>query len=324
MEVIKQILVKYVSQLFLILTLAGLGWFAYTTYLKLHDTEAKYQELVGEHDGYQKLSDYAASLERKYVDEKILREKLEKDWAAEKSALQGRIKILADSTFSTKSGQSALQGADYVDPNGQWSLFEARYLVDGKSGPPGCWFQVYKDGTGITKVYDHRIQVSLAVSRSDDDGKYTILTKAAYILSEPDVEEKYKHEPGWKDVVYPLEVSGGTATIDPTELPDQPKFWLWSPHLNGGINFGSEPGGFYARPALGVSFMGYGATRNDLKWKFLNAGVSFETDLSFFDLSLMPFLYRPFDSFIANTYIGPGVSLSTRGTGYFLGLSLGF
>lgn len=324
METIKQILVRYVSQLFLIVTLAGLGWFAYRTYVRMNDAEQKYHDLIGKEDEFKRLSDYAASLERRYADEKALREKLEKEWAEEKSALEGRIKILASSTFSGKSKQSELRGADYVDPNGKWSMFEARFLRGTQAGPPACWFQVYKDGQGVTKVYDHRIQVNMAVSRRDDDGRYTILTKAAYILSEADIDERYKGKSGWRETAYPLEVTGGTATIDPTEQKDDPRFYWWAPHLNAGINFGVESGGFFSRPTIGASFLGYGASKNDLKWKFLNAGIGFDTKFSQFDLNLMPFLYRPFDAFITNTYVGPGISISSRGTGYFLGLSLGF
>ena len=324
LDTIKQIVVRYVSQLFLLVTLAGLGYFAYQTYMNNRDLERRYQDLVGKEEEFKRLSDYVASLERRYEDEKALHARLEKEWANEKEALKGRIKILSDSTFSSKNNPSKLAGADYLDPNGEWSIFEAKFIKGEAVGPPVCWFQVYKDGKGRTKVYDHKIRVNLAISRDESDGRYTILTKAAYILDEQDVDEKYKAKTGWKGEPYPLDVTGGSASIDPTESQAEPRFFWWTPHLNGGINLGVESGGFFARPALGISWMGYGKTTRDLKWKFLQTGFSFEPDLKFFDVHLMPFLYRPFDSFITNTYIGPGISTGSRGTGYFLGVSLGF
>ena len=188
---------------------------------------------------------------------------------------------------------------------------------------------VYKTGKIVSKVYDHVVLVNNAVSQDRDSGRYTVLAKADWMIKSGHLgtrqgDRKIPGKEDWRNRPYPMPISGGTAIIDPTEKLDPPQFFFWAPHLNGGLNAGVESGGFYVRPSISFSVAGYGKTKNDLKWKFIQPGIAFDSDFRFFDLNIMPFSYRLFDSVITNTYVGPGVGWSERGMNYFLGLSLGF
>jgi hypothetical protein len=309
---LKDAVTKYFLFILKTLTILGVCYFVYGLYKDKNDTERKYKDIVGKEEQFKRINDYVADLEKKYLTEKQMREELEKRWGEQKKNLEGRIKYLSDTVFSLKNDEQE-------DNLGNSKLIEVSSQKDGKKGPPLCYVKLDKDNKIYKKVYDFEINVDTAMSRDEDSGKYFILTKANLtLLDTPLVDSEWKGKP------YPLKISNGVAIIDPTEKNLENKFYWFDPKLNGGINFGVSGSSFTSRPSLAISWMGYGLTKNDLKWKFINTGIDFNTKFNNPGINFSPFLYRPFDSFIVNTYVGPGVSYSSSGVGYYLGLSLGF
>jgi len=309
---IRDLLSKYFLFLLKTVTVLGLCYFIYGLYKDKNDAERKYNEIVGKEEQFKRINDYVADLEKKYVSEKQMKEELEKRWGEQKKNLEGRVKYLSDVLF-------VLRNQEQEGGAGNPEVIEISTQKDGKSGPPLCYVRWDKNNKFYKKVYDFEINVDTAMSRDEDSGKYFVLTKANLtLLDTPLVDSQWKGKP------YPLKISPGTALIDPTEKSLENKFYWFNPKLNGGINFGVRAGSFFSTPTIGVSWMGYGLTKNDLKWKFISTGVDFDTKFNNPGVNFSPFLYRPFDSFIANTYIGPGINYTSSGTGYYMGLSLGF
>lgn len=312
---LKDVLVKYFLFLLKAVTIIGVCYFVYFGYKSKQDTERKYNDLIGKQEDFKKINDYVADLEKKYTSEKQLREKLEKNWIKEKEYLKGMIKVISEVNFELSTKES----------EGKVSLLESNKLIeispvlkDNSLGPPLCYVRWDEKDKIYKKVYDFEIKVNTAISKDENNGKYNILTKADLILTEKPLSSSE-----WYNKPYPVKISNGYAVIDPSEKITGNSFYWFDPKLNAGINFGLNGSNFYTRPSIGVSWMGYGLTKNDLKWKFLNTGIDFNTDLSNVGINFMPFVYRPFDSFITNTYLGPGVNYSISGTSYFLGISLG-
>lgn len=286
---------------------------------KTKEIDRLHQDLIGKTQEYKQLSDHAAELRVVYFDQVRMNKSLTKDWSDEKIALKGRIKILSNATYLIRERARKEKKSDlvYRGKKLKYVFNEIRF----KKGPPIGYVMILDNGKVISKIYNHVIDVKMAVSREEDSGRYHIVSKADFVLRSGHLQ---RDGVNWFGKEYPLKIVGGEAIIDPTERPQKAKFYLLSPHLNGGIHAGGDPSGAYIKPYIGVSFMGYGKTKNDLKWKFAEFGVGFTDNSDYFDLNFTPALYRPFDKFTTNTYIGPGISVGPRGTGYFLGISIGF
>ena len=275
-----------------------------------------HEELVSKTEDYEQLSKHAAKLENQYVSEKQLRQKLQKDFANEKSALKGRIKLLSNATFlirekARKTGQSDFT---YQGKMFKYVLNELRF---DNGGPPLGYVLIFDNGKVVSKIYNHQIDVKTAVARDEDTGKYSVVSKADYVLKSPSLN--VNDEKVWLNKPYPLEISGGTATIDPTEPNSlRYRFHLWAPHLNAKVDFAStEP-----NPGLALSVAGYGKTKNDLDFRFLQIGFHYDTKAGIRP-TLTPVLWRPFSSLLSNTYLGPGVAIDNIGLRYFLGIQVG-
>lgn len=287
----------------------------------LTENKRLHTELVGKTQEFEKLSDHAAKLEIQYVEQTKLREKLEREFADEKEALEGRLKVLSNATFiirerARKSGQSDLV---YQGNKLKYVLNEIRF----NDGPPVGYVLIFDDGRVVSKLYNHRINVKTAVSRDEDTGRYTIVSKADFELRSPSLN--VNGEKNWYKKPYPLKIYGGTATVDPTEKNQLvPKFQWWAPHINGGISVGAGAGGAFMRPTINFSFSGYGVTKNDLDWKFLHLGFDTDTEFKYPGAHLMPFSYRFWPQVLKNTYIGPGIGWNAQGLNGQLNLSVGF
>ena len=91
-------------------------------------------------------------------------------------------------------------------------------------------------------------------------------------------------------------------------------FFWWTPHLDigiyGGINLDLDPA-FGA--TVGMSFMGYGLTKNDLFFKFLRVGIDFSDE--FFALSISPAQWNAATllPLVSNLWISPFASFSFDG-----------
>jgi hypothetical protein len=101
-----------------------------------------------------------------------------------------------------------------------------------------------------------------------------------------------------------------------------PKWFWWTPHLDilGFVGAGPEnlP---YLGGSLGVSFMGYGVTEDDLSWRVLRISGDFGTDVG---IGITPALYNLGDliPLISNLWVGPHVSKGLNTT-WTLGVVLG-
>tara|TARA_Y100000310_G_scaffold151358_2_gene150959 strand:+ start:1085 stop:2053 length:969 start_codon:yes stop_codon:yes gene_type:complete len=109
-----------------------------------------------------------------------------------------------------------------------------------------------------------------------------------------------------------------------------PRMWWWAPHVDllGGAAITSQNGdiGVHTQVELGVSFMGYGKTNNDLSWRFIRVGVGVTGDE--FSLSLSPAMYNVGGPLplVSNLWITPTVDYIplSGGWGGGLGLSVVF
>jgi hypothetical protein len=278
-------------------------------------------ELIGQTEKYQQLSDHAAKLEIKYSDAKAMEERLNRDFAAERDALQGRIKILSNATFliREKARDSATSDIVYQGDTLKYVVNEIRF----NDGPPVGYVLIFDDGRVVSKIYNHVIDVKTAVARDEDSGRYSIVSKADFVLKSPSIN--VNGEKVWTNKPFPLKITGGSATVDPTEKnPLTPHFMLWAPHLNGGMSAGAAVSGAFLRPTVDFSVAGFGVTRNDLDWKFVHLGVDSDTALQDPGIHLTPFSYRFWPSILTNTYVGPGVGLTKSGPNLQLNLNLTF
>lgn len=287
----------------------------------LNENSRLHTELVGQQEKYKQLSDHAAKLEINYKSAEDMKAELERKFSAEKGELEGRIKVLSNATFlireqARKSGQSDVV---YQGDRIKYVLNEIRF----NEGPPVGYVLIFDDGRVVSKLYNHEIQVNTAIALNEDNGRYSIVSKADYVLKSPSVNSN--GEKVWYNQPYPLRITGGVASVDPT-VPNQltPGFKLWAPHLNGGMSAGVGPSGGFLRPSVDVSLAGYGVTKNDLDWKFVHLGIDTDTELKDIGLHFTPFSYRFWPSVLSNTYIGPAVGLTKSGPNAQLNLNLTF
>ncbi len=94
-----------------------------------------------------------------------------------------------------------------------------------------------------------------------------------------------------------------------------PHWYWWAPHLDIGALAltGTSPLRFSTGGSLGLSFMGYGLTGNDLEWRVLR--VSADLSEGNIALGLTPAMYNlgTFMPLISNLWVGPHVSYGGPG-----------
>ncbi|MCG3175435.1 MAG: hypothetical protein MOGMAGMI_00364 [Candidatus Omnitrophica bacterium] len=280
------------------------------------DKNALHTELIGKTQELEKLSKYSANLERVYVSQEELKKKLQEEFAEEKASLEGKIKLLSNATFLIRENARKTNQSDivYAGSKTKFVINEIRF----ENGPAVGYVLIYDDGRVVSKLYNHEIDVKTATSQIEETGKYNVVTKANYILKSPSLAGNGS----WTNKEYPLEIKGGQAFIDPViynkNLSKQ--FFFWAPKLNAHLTLDPKT----VSPGLGVSIMGYGLSRNDLDWKFLHIGTSYKARSEDLSIDVIPFMFRPFDSFMSNTYIGPGYSFGKESNSIFIGISVGF
>lgn len=213
----------------------------------------------------------------------------------------------------------------------------------------------YKEGTGD---YDEQYFKKVMYRTKDEDGN-VIEVPIAWTIYYPNREPDKQ----WKTGVYPLEYHSRVIQSEQedgqintrtevhfennkdkasrgVEVPvkitssefkqlrkENKEFYLWAPHINFNIDFGigNFDGGNTIVPGISVSMSGYGRTKNDLDWKFVELGLSSNGDYTYF--KFMPFSYNigNFVPLVSNTFIGPFVGFSTGGeTTFGIGLSIPF
>lgn len=276
-------------------------------------------ELINKNEAYVQLSEHAAKLENKYIDQDTLKAKLESEWSDEKHALKGRIKVLSNATYLIRERARKEKRSDLIHEGKKLKYIfnEIRF----KDGPPIGYVMIFDNGKVVSKIYNHVIDIKMAISRDEDKGNYSIVSKADFKLRSGHL----KHDGiNWHNKPYPLKIVGGTAFIDPTEKAENSRFFLWSPRLSAGFNAGIDSDGTFTKPAVGVSLMGYGPSRRDLDFKFAHFGLGFGKSSEDLDIHLIPVLWRPFREVLPNTYIGIGAGIGSKGQNYFLGLNFNF
>ena len=327
MDTIKQIVIKYVSQIALILTVAGLGYFAYNLWKDNQNQARRYQELIGTVEKYQKLTSYTAKLEVDYKAQKELLAKTKQEFSEVVSKKDEQIKLLSDATYLMGRHVNKQNGPDYYfeTPGRTRNYVFNEVHLAGEDSPPIGFVMIKNDGRTYKGNYDFEIRVKTLQTQDEKSGKVKVYSKAFLVAKENGLAEKRRPDlKKWKDVEYPLEIVGGTALVDPTQKLEGKRFHWWAPRFVGGFDVGVSGGAFRFKPDLGASFMGYGYSRRDLDWRFLQLGMNVDTDFSGFGVSAVPFAYRPLPSILTNTYFGPGVGTSKNGTFFFVNTSLSF
>lgn len=292
-----------------------IGAMAYTAYTHFTENKRLHKELIGQREKYEQLNKHTANLERQYVEQKELRERAQREWGETAKALRGRIKVLSNATYLIRERARKENRSDlvYSGKRIKYVFNEIRF----NEGPPVGYVIIFDNGKVVSKIYNHEIDVKTAISRDEESGKYDILSKADFVLRSGHLKPDGKN---WFGVPFPLEITGGAASIDPTEPNNNRKqFYFWSPRYNFGANLSTDG----IAPGLGVSLMGYGYSKRDLDFKLLELGVQYEEEDEL-GLTFKPVLWRPFSETLPNTYIGPGINVDQSGTNYFMGISLGF
>lgn len=325
---IKEILQKYISQLFLLATIAGLGFFAYQKWHQAQDAERLHAELIGTQIKYDQLTKYTAKLESDYKSQADLLTASKKQFAEVVTQKNEQIKMLSDATFLISKNVDKEHQSDYMftTPKGTQNYSYNEIRLEGPNSPAIGFVMIKSDGGIFKGNYPFEIHVDTLQTIDEASGQIKVYSKAFFVAKEDGLAGKRRKDfKQWKDIPYPLTITGGTALIDPTVArTDAQHFMLWAPHLSGGLNVGLNSNGTFIRPSLDFSIAGYGRSRNDLDWKFVQLGVGVDTDFKKPDMHVIPFTYRPFPSILTNTYFGPGVGLSQDGLSYFLNTSVSF
>ena len=165
--------------------------------------------------------------------------------------------------------------------------------------------------TGVYPLEYH----SKIVQSEQDDGQFNTYTEVYF------ENNKDKSSRGLE---VPIEIVSSKFTQLRKE--DKEFFW-WAPHLNLNVDFGIS--GFDLGnpivPGISISTSGYGRTKSDLDWKFIDLGISSDGTDTYFRFA--PFAYNigTFIPLISNTFVSPFVGFSTNSETLFgIGLGVSF
>jgi hypothetical protein len=319
----KDIFSKYFSNLLILLTVVGIALFAYDYYRDKAE-QRKYANLIGTKEKYEQLNKYTAKLESDYKSQKDLIEKANKEFADFKKDANERIKLLSDATYLIGKHVEKQNGPDYYfeTPKRTRNYLLNEIRLQGKDSPAIGYIMIKHDGRTYKRNYTFDINVKNLQTIDESTGKVKVVSKVYLIQKEVSpLTKRVEGYDDWANRPYPLEITGGVAYIDPTKKNTTRKFHLWAPHINGGFNIGSSE---LVKGAVDASLAGYGISKNDLKWKFVHLGFDFDSEFKNMGFHITPASYRIFDTYITNTYIGPGIGWDNKGTNFYLNLNLGF
>lgn len=314
--------IKYIIFTFIII------FTAFFVYDRFFNTQRSHQELIGLKQKFKQVSERAASLEIQYLEQRKLKERAAQEWDQEFNALKGEIRMLSDATFLIRSYARENNEPDYyfeTGPDGQSFIYQEIEFVDdeGNRGPPLGYVMIFSNGKIVSKVYNHEIEVQLISSRDPKTGKYSVLSKGNFILQDRHLGSRprkpIKGKEDWTGRPFPLQISSGTALIDPTREAKTRSFRL-EPKPNLGITV--SPAG--SRPFVGVHIASYGKSSNDLDWKFGHIGASIPNDPKDANLVIAPVSYRPSSRWLGNTHIAPHIEYGKSGLSGGFMINLGF
>lgn len=290
-------------------------WSFYKDKVNAEERVSKYEDLIGSVEEYEQLTKHLAQLKTDYASQKSLLKKLEKEWKQENEKLKDKIKALADVSLEGSSDEEVIE----TDKLYREVSFCCDEEVNGGRGPAvgKVEFELQSDNTyrATSKLLDHEIRIKAAVTKDHQTGKVSILTKGYWIQLEG-AENDF-----WKGMPYPLTITGGSVTIDPTQpIESRKPSFMFAPHINLGLYGGvaNEDLNYGAR--LGVSLWGYGKTENDLDFKLGQLGIN--VSRGYLDFNVSPVSYRIGNHFplVEDVYITPGVGMGSVGWNYFLSL----
>jgi len=274
-------------------------------------SQRSFEDLIGSNQKYEQLSDHIAQLEIKYRTQEELNEELQKKWGDYTGNLEDRKKIDSEVTFSINNKGRRTDKADLIyGNNGKYKyIFHELHFVDddGKEGPPIGYVMIFDDGHVVSKVYKHEIRVDTVVSQDEDSGKYKILSKANFRLHQSGLANRMDStKTDWKNIDYPLNITGGTALVDPTERIAPSKFRLWDPHIDLGLNNSISLNNprYSVTPNFGFSFASYGPSKKQSIFRFIRIDVGYSKN-SGLEVGVSPIMYNLGHKlpFISNTYI---------------------
>jgi len=202
------------------------------------------------------------------------------------------------------------------DPNEQYFI-DIMYPVKNEKGEvikeiPYAWAIFYPNRTenqwkyGIYQL-DYKSEVIQSEQR---DGQINTYTKIWF------ENNKRKQSKGYE---VPITISSSQYSQLKKETTE---FYWWAPHisLNLDATYSSETD-MIGAGGLSINLMGYGRTKNDLIWKFVEFGASTNGDDTYFKFSPVAYNIGEHIPLVSNTFLGPFVGYSIDGDTMF-GLSL--
>lgn len=279
----------------------------YQTNQRLH------QDLIGQNEAYKQLSNKHAQLGTKYRSQEELLQNADERWSEVVKNKNERIKLLSDATFLIGQHYLKTQGPDYYFETKRRTrnyVFNEVRLA-GKDSPPIGFVMIKNDGRTYKGTYPFEIKVENLQTIDESTGKIRVFAKAFLIVKKNGLARKRRLDlKKWKNIPYPLKITGGEIVVDPTiRNPSPPRFFLWNPKLDLSVGVGVDSGGARLLPGFDVSLMSYGVSKNDSKFKFFGIGINLGAKSEDLDINIKPIYWRPFNLF-SNTYLWPGLGLS--------------
>jgi len=100
------------------------------------------------------------------------------------------------------------------------------------------------------------------------------------------------------------------------------EFFIWAPHVNLNVDFGLSSIEYNVGSGLSFSMSGYGKTKNDLSWRFIDAGLSTNGNKVWGKLTPFSYNMGGMLPLISNTFIGPYVGYEFSGGSILGGISI--
>lgn len=317
-----ELFIKHFKDIVIAVVILLVAYFGYNYYQDRQENDRLYTELIGKNQEYEKLNDYVAKLESEYINQKQLYDKSKNEFNEVKKNKDERIQSLSNTIYSLTKNVDKKDSSDIVLNGEQGQILFNEIYIQGNGTPPVGFVTLYQDGSVEKGNYRFDIEIQQLQKVNEKNGEVSIYSRAYYVARENGLADKKEDLKKWKDKKYPLAISEGLALIDPTKQNIKKQFYWWSPKFGLGVNIGYDKS-FYWKPSFNFSIMGYGYTKNDLNFKFLNLGIGLGDELEELDFNFRPVEWRPF-SFIPNTYIGAGLNFGKNGVGYFLNICSNF
>jgi len=292
--------------------------------------EKRYAKLLEiREDGHPVDDSKAYQLATAYKEQVELAKQLATAWKEVAKERGERIKLTGETIVSVDKSKETQKGNDYefLTEQGKkgFSLNEIR--VAGTDSPPIGYVLVKKDGEVQKGTYAFEIHVESVQLKDDLTGKIRVVSRAFLVPKQNGLAGKRRPDlKQWKDEPYQLPVTGGNVLIDPQEpivpiIKEKGLVW-WPMNLNVGLGVFSVNGITESRTMADVTLLGYGLSKQNLDWKFLNIGINHSNDYGI-GMHLSPLTWRPAPDTLTNTYLGPGYWSDAENQGYFMGVQVG-